>query len=413
MRKNNPALILFLFGSLVFLPPTLESQVTAVKAGKIYPGGGAPFGPGVILIEEGRITAIGGNVEIPWNATVLDYGRNIVVPGLVEAHAARGYDLANETNPLTPFVTVLDALDPSHDAFETALRDGVTTLNVVPGNDAILAGIGALVKPAGLVVEDMLLLPVSGMKMSVSGTPAFSRMGATAQLRRYLNETRDYITGNADERAMTAAPGFFRSPRYVKYEAVADLLRGRYRAFVYCETAGDVLRAQALGAEYGIAEVFVLGPDCAKAAEAVAAGKMNVILDPSLVRFDEDPEKKSVRRIEVARAFHEKGVAFALQSDPMRADTRSLFYQGMRAISQGLTREEALESVTLTPARILGMDATIGSLEPGKAANLVVLNGEPFELMTQNEFVMIDGKIAYDRRNDRKLGQLVDEKIDR
>lgn len=413
MRKNEPAMILFLFGFLILFPLSLESQVTAVKAGKIYPGSGAPIEPGVILIEEGRITAIGANVEIPWNATLLDYGRNVIVPGLIEAHAARGYDLANETNPLTPFVTVLDALDPSHDAFELALRDGVTTLNILPGNDTILAGMGALVKPVGLVVEDMLLLPVSGMKISVSGTPAFSRMGAMAQLRRYLNETKDYMAGNADAKAMTAAPGFFRTPKYVKYEAVADLLRGRYRAFIYCETAGDVLRAQGLCGEYGIVAVLVFGPDCAKAAEAVAERKLKVILDPELVRFEQDPDMKSVRRIDVVRAFHDKGVSFALQSNPLRVDARSLFYQGMRAMSQGLTREEALESVTLTPARILGMDGTIGSLEPGKAANLVVLDGEPFELMTHNEFVMIDGKVAYDRQTDRKLKKLMDEKIDR
>lgn len=413
MRKHNPVLILFLFGFLILLPLTLESQVTAVKARKIYSGGGKPIEPGVILIEEGRITVVGANVEIPWNAVVLDYSRNVIVPGLVEAHAARGYDLANETNPLTPFVTVLDALDPSHDAFELALRDGVTTLNVLPGNDTILGGMGALVKPVGLVVEDMLLLPVSGMKMSVSGTSAFSRMGAMAQLRRYLNETKDYMAGNADAKAMTAAPGFFRSPRYIKYEAVADLMRGRFRAFVYCETAGDVLRAQALCAEYGIATIFILGPDCTKAAETIVGEKLSIVLDPDLIRFEQDPDRKSVRRIEVARAFHEKGIAFALQSDPLRVDARSLFYQGMRAMSQGLTREEALESVTLTPARILGMDGTIGSLEPGKAANLVVLDGEPFELMTHNEFVMIDGKVAYDRQTDRKLKKLMDEKIDR
>lgn len=413
MPRSRPAMLFLLPGLFALASLSLGAQITAIRAGKAYPAGAPPIEPCVILIEDGRITAVGRDVAVPAGATVLDYRRNVVIPGLVEAHACRGYDLANEANALTPFVSVLDALDPSHDAFELALRDGVTTLNVLPGNETILGGTGAVVKPVGLVVKDMVVLPVSGMKISVSGTSAFSRMGAMAQLRRYLAETRQYLSAPADAGRMVATPGAFRSPQSVKYEAVADLLRGRSRAFIYCETAGDVLRAHGLSEEYGLDAVFVLGPDCVKAAEAVASGKWNVVLDPEIVRFEQDPATGKMSRIDVAGAFHDRGAAFALQSDPRRVDARSLFYQGMRAMSQGLTREEALDAVTLRPARILGMDKTIGSLEPGKAADLVVLDGEPFELRTRDEFVLIGGRVAYDRTKDLKLQALMDDRIDR
>ena len=132
--------------------------------------------------QDGKIQEVRTGYEIPWTVDVVDYSKKIIVPGMVEAHVARGYDVANETNALTPFVTVLDNIDTSHDTFTSAVKGGVTALHIMPGNNTILGGKGALVKSVGLVVEDMLLIPESGMKISVVGTPAQTRMGVLAQL---------------------------------------------------------------------------------------------------------------------------------------------------------------------------------------------------------------------------------------
>ncbi len=417
MRRKcgfHPPLVMSIAILLLF-PFSLDAQVIAVKAKKIYTATHGVIENGIILIQDGKIQEVGAGLEIPWNAEVLDYSQKVIVPGLVEAHAARGYDEANETNPLTPFVSVLDNIDTNHDAFRTALRDGVTTLQIMPGNNTILGGRGAVVKSAGLVVEDVLLVPDSGMKISVVGTPAQTRMGVMAQLRRYFNETKDFMEQQKQaagkEEKTISTPGSFRSPERVKYDSVVDLLQGRFKAFIYCQSPSDVMRAYDLSEKFGFQSVYLLGPECYKAADWVAEKKLDIILDPELVYFERDPWTEEVKKIEVVKVFHEKGLEFALQSDPSKIHTRSLFYLAMTAMSSGLNAEEALKAVTIIPARILGTDSLVGSIDRGKLANFSVLDGDPFQLATKVELVYIDGKIAYDRSKDEELKKLLGEEI--
>ncbi|UCC39681.1 MAG: amidohydrolase family protein [Candidatus Aminicenantes bacterium] len=420
MRKKlsmHKSLMIIFFIVFICFSSAINAQVIAVKAKKIYTVSHGIIENGVILIRDKKIEAVGTEMEVSWNADIVDFSQKIIVPGLVEAHAVRGYDIANETNPLTPFVTVFDSIDTSHDAFKTALRDGVTTLCVMPGNRTILGGIGIIVKPVGLVVEDMVLVPDAGMKVSVAGTGSQTRMGVMAQLRRYFNEAIEYMenkeleASKKNEEKMVSTPGSFRSPEYVKYESVADLLRGRYRAFVYCESPSDVIRAQKLAERFDFQSVYVLGPECYRAADFIQENKLRVVLDPEIVYFEKDPMTEKIKKVETAKVFHEKGVAFALQSDPAKVHTRSLFYQAMRAMSSGLNDTEVLESVTLIPAQILGMESLVGSIDKGKLANFVVLDDEPFRLSTKVEFVYIEGKLVYEREKDEQLKKLFREKI--
>ncbi len=403
------------FTILLLLPLGLDAQVIAVKAKKIYTSTHGIIENGIILIQDGRILEVGADLQLPWNADVVDYSQKVIVPGLVEAHAARGYDDANETNPLTPFVSVMDNIDANHDAFRTALRDGVTILHIMPGNDTILGGKGAVVKSAGLVVEDMLLIPDSGMKISVVGTSAQTRMGVMAQLRRYFNETREYMEEQEKaakkEEKTVSTPGSFRSPERVKYNSIVDLLSGQYKAFIYCHSPLDVMRAHDLSERFGFQSVYLLGPECYKAADFIAEKKLDVILDPELVYFERDPLTDEVKKVEVVKVFHEKGVDFALQSDPNKIHARNLFYLAMTAASCGMSSEEALRAVTIIPARMLGADSLIGSIDKGKLANFSVLDGEPFRLATKVELVYIEGKKVYDRDRDEELKKLLGEEV--
>jgi imidazolonepropionase-like amidohydrolase len=409
---------------LILLHLPLISQVKAVKAKKIYTVTQGVIENGVLLIEDGKIIALGQDVKIPWNAEVLDYGGKFVIPGLIEVHAARGYDLANETNPLTPFVTVLDNVDLTHEAFKTALRSGVTLMNVMPGNATILGGRGAVLKTSGWIIGDALMVPDSGMKISVSGTAIQSRMGVMAQLRRYFDETKDYLEKKEKAEAapkeaapqkeeMVSTPMAFRSPESVKYEAVADLLKGRYSAFIYCQSPSDVIRAQKLSEAYGLSSVYILGPECYKAADFIAGNKLKVVLDPDVVHFEKDPVTEKLKKVDAAAIFQAKGVEFALQSDPNNVSARDLLYQAMKLRGRGIPDETILKSVTLVPARFLGIDGQAGSLDKGKLANFAVLDKEPLDPSGKIEFVYIEGKPVYDRSIDEDLKDLADEKIDR
>lgn len=417
MRKRFGYLkiITFWLVALLFLPLLCFAQNIAVKAKKIYTVSSGVIENGMILIQNGKIQDVSASAEIPWNVDVIDYGQKVIVPGMVEAHVTRGYDVANETNPLTPFVTVLDNIDTSHDAFLSSLKDGVTTLHIMPGNNTILGGRGAVVKSNGLVVEDMLLVPESGLKISVAGTPAQTRMGVLAQLRRYFNETKEYMEKQKKEaqrdEAMVSTPGSFRSPERVKYDAVVDLFEGRYPAFVYCQGPSDVVRAYNLSESYGFQSVYVLGAECYKAIEFIADKKLSIVLDPELVYFEQNLITKEVTKIDVVEIYHKKGIEFALLSDPNRVHTRSLSYQAMKAMGSGLSPEDVLEAVTIIPARMLKVDHLVGSIEKGKLACFSVLSDDPFKLSTKVEFVYIDGILVYERAKDEEIKKLMEEKI--
>lgn len=418
MDKNTVlGRMVLLLGILAFFSSRLAAvEITAVKAGRIITVTRGVIENGIILIRDGKIVAIGRDTEIPLGARIIDHSGKVIVPGLVEAHAVRGCDIPNETNPLTPFVTVRDAIDPSHDAFVTALRDGVTTMNIMPGRETILGGTGAVIRPFGLVVEDMVVVPISGMKISVAGIAPQTRMGVMAQLERYFKETRSYMEESSERASsgepgkMVATPGSFRSPDYVKYKAVADLMRGRYRAFIYCETTADVNRAIGLGERYGFSSVLVLGPACWKAAGLISSRKVPAVLDPEIIYDERDPGTREFKRIEIPRIFRDNGAEFALLSDPAMVQSRSLLYQAMRSMSCGLSAEEALKAITIVPARILGIEGLVGSLEAGKNADFLVMDGEPLALGSKIEQVYIEGNLVYERDKDEQWKVLTGEK---
>jgi hypothetical protein len=215
----------------------------------------------------------------------------------------------------------------------------------------------------------------------------------------------------AKKEEMVSTPMSFRSPESVKYEAVADLLKGRFPAFFYCPSPSDIVQAQKFSEAYGLRSVYILGPEGYKAADFVAEKKLKVLLDPEIIYFEKDPLTENFKKIEVAKAFYDRGIEFALLSDPDRVQSRSLLYQAMKAISCGIPADAALRSITIVPAQILGMDGLAGSLEKGKLANFVVLDKEPFDFLGKVEFVFIEGKPVYDREKDAELKALLDEKI--
>ncbi|MCS6861288.1 MAG: hypothetical protein NZT92_13310, partial [Abditibacteriales bacterium] len=127
------------------LPSFAQSEVLAIRAQKVITISGADITNGVVLVRDGKIAAVGQDVSIPPGARVLE--ANVVMPGMVEAHTARGMDAPNENVPVVPFVSTADGLDPLHFTFEDALRDGITTIHVIQGNNTVIGGTGVIMKP--------------------------------------------------------------------------------------------------------------------------------------------------------------------------------------------------------------------------------------------------------------------------
>lgn len=439
---------LLALGAMV--PGARAQQEVAVKAGKILTIVGDPIENGVVLVREGKISAIGTDLTVPLDARVIDASDKVVMPGFIDAHSARGVDRSNETNPNVPFVSVVDAIDPSHDYFEECRRNGLTTVAIVPGHATMIGGQAAVVKTGGDFVDDMILKRTAGVKISLRPASGRSRMSHLAALRKELAATQDYIAeleakekkegeeqaeeneseenegdseqdGQQDEEAEQEAAESPPNQPDVKREAMVRLLKGELPAFLYCERAMDVPRAVEIVSEYKLKAILVLDRECYKAADVVKESGLPVILEPDLVyweyneRTDEEHQRilpKIYRDAGVKVTFQTTGITggslFSPASMPALLGTNFLWYQAATAVKYGTPRAEALEAITLRPAKFLGIDEFVGSLEVGKDADLVVLSGDPLKLGTWVETVLVGGEVVYERDEDEKLEQLLE-----
>ncbi len=374
-----------------------DDGVIAIKNARLIPVSGPDVEGGTILLRGGRIEALGKDLEIPWDAKVVDGSGKTVLPGLVEAHTFRGMDRPNERMASVPFVSTFDAVNPADPYFEDALRQGITTLGIAPGNDTLIGGQACLMKPGGGTTERMLVSKNAFLKISLKPRAGTSRMAHVAALRRELDEA-------------AAAAGDAKSEAAAKREPLTRLLKGALPALVYCPTASDVLKALELSETYKFKAVLVLGRDGWKAAEEVAKRKLDVILAPELAYWETDEEKhEEVRRLG-APAFAKAGLRFALQTDASAYGSGYLGVQAATAVKYGIPRADALKAITLWPAEILGLGARLGSLEKGKDANLVVLTGDPLDTASWVDRVFIEGRSVYERSKDERLKRVTEAK---
>lgn len=437
---------------LVVAPFAAAQEQLAIKGGRIVPVSRPPVDGGVVLIRDGKITAVGKDVPIPSDYRVIDAAGKVVVPGFVEAHSSRGMDQANERNTNVPFLSVVDAIDPGQEYFEDCLRNGVTTVAVVPGNDTMIGGQAAVIKTAGGYVDQMIVKRQAGIKISLRPTSGRSRMSHLESLRKELDLARETLqdqgsrprsasgtrpsatpraTPNGDQLDDPTQPqpeqGGEQQPgpdavadTAARREAIIRLLKGEVPAFIYCDAAMDVPQALNLTKEYQLKSILVLGQNCYKAAKLVAASKLPVILDPTLVFWETDPRTGEDHKIILPKVYREAGVPFTFQVTgiaggnlfrapdlPATLGTNFLWYQAATAVKYGTPPAEALEAITLRPAKYLGVDGLLGSLETGKDADLIILTGDPLKMSTWVHTTLVRGKVVYERDKDHKLQHLL------
>lgn len=373
-----------------------DDAAVAIKGARVIPVTGPELENATILVRGGKIEAVGKNLEVPWDARVIDGAKKVVIPGFVEAHTARGTDRPNERLASVPFVSTFDSINPVDPYYEDALRQGITTVCVMPGNDTMIGGQGCVVRPSGVTTESMMVAKNVAMKISLRPKPGVSRMAHLAALRKELNDAVELLKEKKDA-----------DPRR---EPMSRLLKGLLPAYVYCPTASDVHRAAELAETYKFKAKLVLGRDGWKAAAEISKRGVEVILDPELEYWETDEEKHEEVRRFGAGPLAKAGVKMAFQTDAMPYGTSYLWYQAATAVKNGLTRAEALRAVTLAPAEILGLGSRVGSIEKGKDANLVVLTGDPLDAQSWVDTVLIEGKVVYERSRDEKLKRVLEVK---
>lgn len=419
-----------------FAPFVAADGKMVIKAGKVITLAGEPIENGTIVVENGRITAIGTDVQAPWDAEVLDYPGLVAFPGFVEAITSYGMDRSNENVDVAPFLDVRDSIDPVNFYFENSLRAGVTTLNVQHASNCVIGANGHIVKPVGMTVEEMSVKPGAGLVLAAgpkggksAATQAQALRGAFNELRDYLEDVvqekkdgKDYARrealyqgrepdeetskGRAMEGTAWKVEGLELIPRWEIDEKQAPLLKlveGKTSAFFYCGSPKDVSLAIEVAEKNGFLArtTLVLDPVCWKAADVIAERGLPVILDATLVHIETDPKTGEEIETFVPGVFAEKGVRFALRSET--ALNQSLWFQAARCVGYGLTREQALAAVTTTPAELLGLGTRVGSLAAGKDANVVLFSGDPLSVTSKVEYVVIEGNLVYDRSTDVRM----------
>src|SRR5580658_10164488 len=204
--RRNLSIFLSLFLSLSAVPSArAQEAVTAIKAAKIITISGPDIVNGVILIRGTKIEAVGANLPIPAGARVLE--TPVVMPGMVEAHTSRGMDAPNENVAVVPFVSTADGIDPVNISFEAALRDGITTIQVIQGNNTVVGGTGIVVKPIGPTVETMMVKRPGGMKLSLAPSGGRNRMTQIEELRRAFEDYSTYKQQLDERRAAQKKAG--------------------------------------------------------------------------------------------------------------------------------------------------------------------------------------------------------------
>ena len=404
-------LIVFIASSIAYAAPVRKKL--AVEAGRIITIAGKDIKNGVILIEDGTIKAVGTDVEIPWDAFVIEAKDKVVMPGFVMAHTSDGLDRANENMPEVPFISTFDSIDPISTFFEDSLRDGVVAMLVLPGNNTLLGGTGTIVKPYGRTVEAMLIKRYAGLKISLQPSQNTSRMGHMQRFRRYVSDLKDYLEEYEQRKADAEEEKKpFDEEIDVTKQSMVDLLNKKLTAFVYCDRAADVPKAIEIQKTTELNTVLVLGPDCYKAAGLIARSKLPVILDSQLIVWETNEQTNEEEMKVIPMIFHKAGVKFAFQTDTSQYGRRYLWYQAATAVKHGMKRTEALKSITLYPAQFIGVDNRLGSIETGKEATLLFLTGDPLDAQSWVDQVMIAGEIVYERAKDERLKKLLEPPIE-
>jgi imidazolonepropionase-like amidohydrolase len=385
-----------------------QEPVRAFRGARLLPVSGPPIEDGVLVVEGGRIRAVGGpGTEIPGGAEVIEVAGKWIMPGIVDTHSHLGSVSGGDSSaPLHPDVRALDSVDVRSDSFWRARAGGLTTVNVMPGSGLLMSGQTVYLKlrrdprtiDDWLFCDDPITGVCGGMKMA-NGTnplddpPQSGSRAKSAALARTLYVKAQEYQRKVDEAA--ADPEKEAPPRDLEMEALLQVLRGERIVQHHTHRHNDVATVLRLQREFGFRVVIQHGSESWQVADELAAARVPVSL--TFVDAPGGKEETLRWRMDGAAILERAGVEVAFNTDDGITDSRLLLRAPALAVRYGMTREKALAGVTLSAARMLGLEARIGSLEPGKDADFVVLSGDPLSVYTKVDETWVEGERVFDR----------------
>ncbi len=421
MHRLSALVFLTLFSTLCGTVPLIADEPTtaagervALVGAHLIPIDGPEIPSGTVIIYDGKIESIGpkDQVQIPAGARRVDASGKVIMPGLVCTHShIGGVGAADSSSPIQPGVRVLDSINVRDPGFKRALAGGLTSLNIMPGSGHLISGQTVYVKlrwGQGMpkTIDDIAYLDesgrmVGGLKMangtnSQGDAPFPGTRGKSAFLVREkfiaAQEYRDKLARAGDDVEK-------RPERNLDLESLVEVLEGRRTVHHHTHRADDIMTVLRLKEEFGFQVVLHHVSEAWKIPEEIAAANV-----PCSVILVDSPGGKLEARyllLKTAGILEKANVRVAFHTDDWITDSRVFFRMAALGVRAGMSREKALEGLTLAGAEMMDLEQRIGSLTPGKDADFVVLSGDPLSVYTKVLETWVEGHRAFDRADPR------------
>ena len=379
-----------------------QAQI-AVKAETLYTATTSPIQNAVVLIEGGKIKAVGkaADITIPSNYKVIQ--AKTATPGLIDARTLIGIsgilnisidqDQLEKSSPVQPELRAMDAYNPNEVLVKYARDCGVTTIHTGHGIGALFSGQTMIAKTKPGTTDNVIIKPLSMLAMtlgpSVSGN--YSSPGTKAKevsmIRAELIKAQDY------QKKMSNKDSSKRPAFDMKMDVLSQLLKGEIKALITANSSVDIMNAIRIAKEFNLKLVLDGAAEAYLLIDEIKKAKAEIILHATMARNEDD--MLNMTR-ESAALLTKAGIPVSIESgqEAYVPKTRIVLYEAALTLAYGQTFEEALKSITINPAKLLGIDQRVGSIETGKDADMVMYDGDPFEYTTHVCNVIIDGQVV-------------------
>lgn len=377
---------------------------------EIYTMEGDPIPDGFLETEGGKIRAVGPMEQVPFSPEqAVDVNGVRIIPGFIDAHCHvgifndglgfEGDDGNEDTDPITPHLRAIDAVNPFDRCFEEALDAGVTTLLTGPGSTNPIAGEWCALKTLGSSVDEMMIKAPVGMKFALGENPKLSynsknqapntRMAIAALIREELKKARRYLEDcrRAEEDEELDPPEYD-----IKCEALVPVVQGDLKAFFHAHRADDIQTAVRIAKEFNLDYVIVHATEGYKIANYLKKEGVRVITGPILC--DRSKPELAGQTVSNTSLLQQAGVETAICTDHPENPIQYLPLEAELCIKAGLPHYEALKAVTINAAQIAGIEDRVGSLMPGKDADFLLFDSDPLDIKNSPKAVVINGEVV-------------------
>ncbi len=387
--KRLPIIALVAFGFSLAAPAAAQDLL--VRGARVLTMGEAgTIDGGEVLVRDGRVSAVGRELDAPAGVRELAGEDWVIMPGMIDCHShmttqlerGGGSDRHERGQRVNSGLRILDAVNPSYGwLVPGALAGGVTTLHVMPGSNAPFGGQTLLLKAVEKpTVEEMLVREPVGMKMSMGAT----RGTGTSEMREWFIRGQEYLED----------PG----RRDLQLEGIGKQLTRELQTHTHAQTAIEMQYALKMARRFGLELVLHHAFDGWKiAGDIQRQDDVAVCFGPIVHSFANE-------HLWTPGMLADLGVRVALNMDSASSFQRHLLHSVQIAIRYGMDPMEGLRSVTMNPAEMLGVADRLGSLEPGKDGDLVILDGDPLSTFTNVLYTVVEGEVVYDRAEHGDLG---------